>query len=438
MKRTVCILVLTAVVVSVLLSGCSLELRSIESLMRPPLTATERELEKSIQKLLGTHISYRSPQSGEYHSAITIRDINGDKADDAVVFYVNNDDDSAARMCVLTKADGEWNLVSDFAGNGSNVLALDFVDLNSDIKDEIIVSWSLFDDRTQKMISVYSTKSDGQSINVSACISEPYDVMSVADVCGDGNQQLLVAYSGFSKVAGKTTLKLLGVNEDGQALLMNETKLDNRITKPVSILFDISPESQMSRFFIDAQISDSQFITHILEWDSENKKFKSLIDDISNPDITLRSSNLICKDVNSDGYIEIPLRKPMAESKDGDVSFGYLLEWCAVNKSKLVPVEYFVVNLLENYSLNFPKEWKNKVFVNSVPENRKWRFVDKNGNELFSLTAYNFSDWDESSAYVTEMLMMQNETVYACTITDAGEKYGIKAVDLLKYFSLNV
>ncbi len=438
MKRAVVLLLLTATVVSVLLSGCSLELRSIESLMRPPLNATERELEKSIQKLLGTHISYRSPQSGEYHSAITIRDINGDKTEDAVVFYVNNDDESAARMCVLTKADGEWNLVSDFAGNGSNVLALSFVDLNSDMHDEILVSWSLFDDRTQKMISVYSAKSDGRSLSVSACISEPYDVMTVADTCGNGNQQLLVAYSSFSKAAGKTTLKLLGVNENGQALLMNETKLDNRITKPVSILFDVSPESQMPRFFIDAQISDSQYITHILEWDSENKKFKSLINDIADPDITLRSASLISKDVDSDGLIEVPLRRPMAESKDGDVSFGYLLEWCAVRKEKLVPVEYFVVNLLENYSLYFPKEWKDKVFVNSVPEARKWRFIDKSGTELFSLNAYNFSDWDESSAYVTEMLMMQNETVYACVITDAGEEYGIKAVDLLKYFALNV
>ncbi len=128
----------------------------------------------------------------------------------------------------------------------------------------------------------------------------------------------------------------------------------------------------------------------------------------------------------------------MSESNVGDSSFGYMLEWCEIKKSKLVATEFYVVNLLENYNLYFPSDWKNNVFIRTDLGTRTWNFLNKNDVLLFSVSAIDFSQWDENSSVVTEMLMMQNDTVYACTITEEGKSFGIKAVDLLKYFSLNV
>lgn len=437
MKRTVW-KIAVAVLAMFILSSCSFELRSIESLMRPPYTPTERKLEKSIHKLLGTHISYRSPSSGDHFSAITLHDLNNDSVDEAVVFYVNKDDESSVRMCVLSQAAGEWGLVSDFSGNGSGVISLDFADFNNDANEEIIVSWLLFGDKAQKMISIYTSDSDDDKFNVSACISEPYDLMTVTNVNGNNEKQILLSFTSLSNSLGKTTLKVLGVTADNEAVLINETLLDERITKTVAINSDLPDGNITPRFFIDAQISDSRFITQVLEWDGESKKFVSLLDDVNNRDITLRSSNLICKDINGDGRLEIPLRKPMSESNDGDSSFGFILEWCEIKKSKLVATEFYVVNLLENYNLYFPSEWKNNVFIRTDLGTRTWNFLNKNDVLLFSVSAIDFSQWDENSSVVTEMLMMQNDTVYACTITEEGKSFGIKAVDLLKYFSLNV
>jgi hypothetical protein len=154
--------------------------------------------------------------------------------------------------------------------------------------------------------------------------------------------------------------------------------------------------------------------------------------------MTLRSSNLLCKDIDNDGIIEIPLRKPMSESINSDTSLGYVLEWCEIADSKLVPQEYYVVNLLENYTLYYPKEWKDKIFVKSDISARTWDFVDLNEEVLFSIVTCNFEDWDETRSDVTEMLMIQNETVYFCKITAAGEEKGISAAHLLEYFTLNI
>ena len=61
-----------------------------------------------------------------------------------------------------------------------------------------------------------------------------------------------------------------------------------------------------------------------------------------------------------------------------------------------------------------------------------------NESVLFSIIACNFEDWDETDSGATEMLMMQNDTVYFCRITAAGEERRITAADLLEYFSINI
>ena len=438
MRKILIIIPLLIAVLGLMLSGCSFELRSIDSLMRPPHTATESELKNSINKLLGDQISYRSPESGENHSAITLRDINGDGIDEAIVFYVKNDDVSVVRMCVLTQKDDSWILVSDFAGNGNGVLSVSFDDLNSDSDEEIMVSWFLFDDKSQTVMSVYTSGLSEQMLTVSACLSEPYNLMTVSDVFGSNGKQLIIAYSNLTKKSEKTTLKLISIDAEDEVQLINEIKLDDRITKLSSIVSDIPAESTMPRFYIDAAISDTQSLTQVIEWNSELDRFVFLLDGSADADITVRNGDLLCRDIDGDGIIEIPLSKPMSESVNSDISLGFLLEWCKVDDERLVPSEYYVVNLVENYSLYYPAEWKNKIFVKSDNAARTWNFVNTDDEVLFNVTAFNFNEWDENSANVTEMLMMQNDTVYCCTITPAGEIAGITEVDLLKYFSLNL
>ncbi|MBQ8027627.1 MAG: hypothetical protein IJ261_05870, partial [Clostridia bacterium] len=167
-------------------------------------------------------------------------------------------------------------------------------------------------------------------------------------------------------------------------------------------------------------------------------KFIGLLGSSESSDLTLRSSDLPCRDVDEDGIIEIPLRRPLSESINSDTSLGYLLVWCKVKNLSLKPSEYYVVNALENYTLYFPTTWLNKVYVKSDNAARTWNFVNATDETLFSITAYDFENWDENSSEVTEMLMVQNDTVYCCTVTSEGKNAGVSAVDLIEYFSLNI
>ena len=437
MKKAFAVIIASALALGVMLSGCSVEIRSIDSLMRPPHTAMEAELQKSISALIGDEISYRSPESGEDHSAITIRDINRDGVNEAVVFYVKNDDASTVRMCVLTQSGKDWLLVSDFTGNGNGVLTVNFEDLNDDNDEEILVTWFIFNDKSQKKLSIYAADTQNNSLKVSSCISEPYNLMAVTDAYGDGEKQLLVAYSNITKEIDKNTLKLIGVSKDNEISILNEIILDNRIINLTSISTDLPPGGN-PRLYVDAHVSDKSSITQVIEWNAEQRNFVSSINDTNAADLTLRSSNLICKDIDKDGIIEIPVQKPLSESINSDTSLAYLLEWCEIKDSALVPQEYHIVNMLENYTLYFPKEWKNKIFVKSDNSARTWHFVDAEENVFFSISACMFEVWDESNFDNAQMLMIQGETVYFCTVTDVGAENGIVIADLMNYFTVNI
>ncbi len=437
MKKAFTAIVVSVLAFGVLLSGCSVELRSIDSLMRPPHTATEATLKKSISTLIGNEISYRSPESGENHSAITLRDINKDGTEEAIVFYVKNDDTSTVRMCVLTQVEDSWKLAADYPGYGSGVLTVDFNDLNNDNDEEIFVTWFLFDDKSQKTLSIYSADTESQSLEIKPWISEPYSIMTVTNSYSDVDGQLIVAYSNPTKESDRNTIKLIGAI-DNEIKIINETILDNRIISLTSISSDFSETDAATRFFVDAQVTDGMNITQVLEWDKSQQKFISVLDDADNPDMTLRSNTLHCKDFDNDGVIEIPLQKPLSEIVDGSMLLGFLLEWCEIQDEKLVPQEYYVVNLLESYSLLYQEDWINSIFVRSDPSARTWNFVDNEENILFSIVACKSEDWDKNNITDAEKLMEQNETVFYCTVTPEGIQNGISSETIIKNFSINI
>lgn len=437
MKKAL-LLILSALVLFVA-SGCSLEFQSIDTLMRPPLTATEEELEKSIDGILGSNISLRSPASGSHHSAITLHDLDADKNDEAIIFYVNNNDTSAVRMCVLKKNSEGWQLVSDFAGNGSGIYSIDFYDLNNDGGDDMLVSWYLFEDKVNKTLTIYSSSRTGNEINFSACATEPYNLICVEDIFSTGEKQIVLTYTDAAKETGKTHIRLMSLNSDNRVVLLSETKLDDRILSLSSIKADRPADESGPRFFIDALLSDNKMMTEILVWNSESNNFKQLIPSSVQKDkaVTTRSSNLYSYDIDGDGLIEIPLRESLAESKQGDASGGYLLVWYGFENGNLVRENSYAVNVRDNYRLYIPDELLKKIFVLCNNETSTWSFVTSSENELFEITVYSLDEWEENNSKVTETLLITNDKVYVCKITEKGEEYGIEPIDLVQYFSLN-
>ena len=437
MKIRFALLVMLAALLA--LSGCSLELKSVETLMRPPLTATERELEKSIDGILGNNISLRSPTSGSYHSAITLHDLDGDKNDEAIIFYVNNNDVAVIRMCVLKKNSNGWQSVSDFAGNGSGVYSVDFYDLNKDGSDDMLVSWYLFDDKVNKVLTVYSSSRKGKEVKFSACATEPYNYLCVADVFSTGEKQLVLTYTDTAKKTEKTHIRLMSLNADNRVVLLAETPLDDRIISITSVSADKRDVSYGTRIFVDALVRDNQLITEILIFDSDKKSFITQIPASNQYDrlVTARSSNLYSYDIDSDGVIEIPRREALGKNKNADTSSGYMLVWYDYKKGTFVKERSYIVNVRYNYRIYVPEELSGALSVKSENKNSVWRFLDEAGKELFSVTVYSIEEWNTNPSASSQVLLTSADKVYVCQTQPELGYYGITQTDIARYFSLN-
>lgn len=420
------------------LSGCSLELKSIETLMRPPLTATEQELEKSIDTFLGNNISLRSPSSGSFHSAITLHDLDGDKNDEAIIFYVNNNDTAVVRMCVLKKNSSGWQLVSDFAGNGSGVYSVDFYDLNNDGGDDMLVSWYLFDDKVNKTLTVYSSSRKGNEINFSACATETYNMLCVADVFSTGGKQIILTYTDTARKSDKTHIRLMSLNSENRVVLVSETKLDDRIGSITSIKHDKQTGSESTRIFIDALLKDNKLISEILVWNSDENCFVPLISSTHQYYnlVTARSSNLYSYDIDGDGVIEIPKREPLAKHNSTDSSSGYMLVWYDYNNGVFFKERSYFVNIRDNYRVYVPDVLDGKIEV-KTENNSDWCFIDDSGGRLFTVSVYKTDEWNNSRSENSVVLLTSSDKVYVCNSEKKLAEYGIEQLDIVKYFSLN-
>ena len=432
-RRAFACVLCAAVLLSSVLCGCDIGPHSIESLMRPPHAGSERELEKALDSILGSGFSLRAPQSGDYHTAVTRFDLNGDGQQEALVFYSRATD--SVRLCVLRQNAGSWEKVNDFPGDGSGVYSLSFDDMNDDGFSEIFVGWYLFNDKSKKALTVYSTSAN-DGLSVSVCTTESYDHYVLTDVKNNGEKQLFIAYADVSKTPIAATLKRIGMDAAGHVFTAGSLPMDPRIVRIDSLLFDRPKGEPYPRVFADALLSDNQMITEVFLWSEERNNYDCAFrqsDEGLNTE-TQRGGTLKSADVDDDGLIEIPLRKRFIQSAADEVAVGYLLAWCGVEGKTLTPRLYYAVNVAQDYRLFLPKEWNGKVFVHYT-DAAHWEFVNGRGETLFSVSVQESASLKSNNATVTVL----DDTsapgmTYFCRVTEKGRAFGVTEEELESYF----
>ncbi len=424
-RRTVLCFACAVLLLSSVLCGCEIGPQSIESLMRPPRAAGEQELEKALNAAWGSGFSLSVPQSGQYHTAITLFDLNGDQTEEAVVFY--SPDPDSVHLCVLQMNADTWEKVEDLTGDGNGVYSLDFADLNGDGFSEIYVGWSMYNDKTKKTLSVYSGSSADGRLAFTLCATEAYDHYLLADGNGSGVKQLFLAYADSAQAPIAAVIKRFSLSASGQIVPAGTLQMDPRVVRIESLLCDQPEGERHPRLFADAILADNRMITDVFLWsDDQNDYFCPFRQkDGERNTVTLRSGTVKSADVDRDGLIEIPLRRKFNQSKEDDPSMGYLLTWCSLQGQEPVEKVCFAVNVAENYRLLFPKEWNGKVFV-QYTDAPLWSFVNQNGEPLFSI-AVQKSDSpgsDNTTASVLDDTSAPG-TTYSCQVTEKGRAFGI-------------
>lgn len=224
---------------------------------------------------------------------------------------------------------------------------------------------------------------NGQSL--SPVFEESYDFLNFTDLNNDGKLDMLaVSYdpyyeestvsfiSQYQPITGKKTLErlsLLTLPYDSAELVSVQSGMVDNVTPGL---------------FIDSSISlsrtESQMVTQVVS--AYGSELVNLLDteDSRLSESTLRPNEVLCQDINQDGFMEIPTVAPLPgyEGMDSEESL-YLTTFNQLGVGRSWnPVGSYAINEELGYMVKFPSYWIGKVSIVSQPESKEWSVIQYN------------------------------------------------------------
>ena len=174
---------------AVIFSGCSDSLSGNTDIMRPPrVTGDKAGIQNLIEMQAGGKYIYKYPQSGEYRSAITMKDIDGDGTDEAIAIFVTNSDQNTIQIMFMKEIDGIWSSMGCYSCNCSGVKNIMFADLNGDGVLETLIGFSNYGTNSNQLIMYYMKNNSMEYLS----INKPYTDILIDDFTGSGMDEIML------------------------------------------------------------------------------------------------------------------------------------------------------------------------------------------------------------------------------------------------------
>ncbi len=371
MKKYSIGLVLTAVILAAALIFLVSEFKPVNSLMKPPKVEGENlAIQLAFEESVGDTYLLKQPLKGDYRSAYTFIDLDGDNENEVIVFYSGKDAIDIVRMNVLDSIDGKWQSIADFESLHNQIQEIKFADLNGDKLKEIIVGWTTYQDDYSKLLSVYKIARKGDSVSIRPVFDDSYSHFEIIDIDSDGVLDILsLKYSAVPNAP----------ENEYRAVFLSYTKkgiseiagipLDRSIASVTSVVSDKNVEDNMKKIYIDGYKIDSGMATDCLYWNSAENKFdKPVFNGVNLSAITSRATGVFSADINDDGLIEVPIEELLPASSVVSVERSSdngqpIIKWVQISSSGFKTVEYRLINFQAGYSFRFDESWIGNVTV---------------------------------------------------------------------------
>ncbi len=432
-------LISLVLILAVVLSGCSLNFFSVESLLSPPSQGGENgEIQKAFNKAMKDKVvQLKAPVSGEYQTSFVMYDLNGDTVEEALVFYSDSSTEGSVRVALMECIDEEWELAVDIKGAGNGIYDINFIDINNDHMVEIFISWTLLDSQTTRIVSVFEPVKKGATSYKLTSLGNEYGVAkNFLDFNSDGKTDLALVYIDDTDNVRKSYMRFFTLDENGAFSKYGEVAIDGTILSVSKIYSDFvkSGTSECARIFIDCIKSEKLKFTEMIYWDSE---LSLPVRAYSNPAFTTARNSIVnVIDIDDDGLYEIPVLATLhgddssLSVNTGDNVQGFsMLEWTNVKGDLSEYNIKTLLNPIDNYMFIFP--WEDTVTVKYDSVQKILRFCKWDsenqlvGEELFSIQYIPENEQAERGRVTEKVLYTSPYGVYYYSITESGRDFGI-------------
>lgn len=354
-----------AAVLFLLLTGCSFT-SGIDTLILPPKLSRQQEhIYNALKTYAGTNISLKYPKSGDYLSAFIIADIDGDKEEEAIVFYEKNTvsaEENSLRMNILDCIGSNWQSVYDHAADGNEVEKVIITPLGDNDRINIIVGYSLIN-KSEKVVSIYHY--DNGTLNTTF-ENNYYSLFDAADLNGDETKELFIALN--QSTSREASAEIYHLKENGDYFKSSVEFSDENYSDYQKVTYATNmteltkgtKQKEKTYIYLDAVTGSGTIVTPVLTVDENDILEKVFIPDAKSEE-TLRPSAYTCIDVDNDGKVEIPVLELFPGYKDANEGNLYLTKWYELKDGKLSVKLHGYHSITNGFSFIFPDGWLGNV-----------------------------------------------------------------------------
>ena len=348
----------------------------------PKLPEQYKELQEVVQQRVGSGSELIAPTGGVNRQSLQLFDINGDKKQEAVALFRNNQDEQPISVEIYELKNDSYELYCRIQESAENISSINYVDLNGDGNTEVIIGLAV-GEGVLNVLSVYSI-TEGQAENI---LKRDYSNYDVFDVDSDGILELLLA------VYNNT-------NETSE--LFKYDYYSTRISDPDSIILSSGCESVIRiktgyaskltpAVYVTSLLKNSTYMTDVVvcsqnklvclthQEDAETSEDESTenVNPWAMPDDVVH-----VMDINEDGMDELPRYRTLS----GEESYQ-VVDWYSFSELELP--EYILTTYFSSSSgwyFEIPDNWDNGTLqisriINSSEKNTRGILFSCNDGE---------------------------------------------------------
>lgn len=405
-----------AVLCGMLVSGCGFTDTPNELMRAPSADGDQKSINQAVMQFLPPGSQLTVPLHPNEASAVSLQDLTGDGTPEVVAFFKSEKTDYEIGVLVLSQNQGNWVKLASFTGIGSELDYVTFEDLNGDHLPEMLIGLGA-GEGLNKELSVYAI-ANGQ---VQELIKQPYSVMAVGDLSGNGLSDLALVLHDHNNLTSKA--EIYGAKE-GKVTKLTEVSLEGGINGYEQAIIGKASPTQ-NGLFIEAGLGAHSGSTELLLWDNGTLR-NPLARKEGEMDLTFKPYSLYSEDINGDGIIEIGVSTQPPGTDDLSMAeipwISSYFQWDG--QTGLKPVEEHYQNYLMGYDFRIPAKWEGNYTLSTSAQDpnsiltRFFYYADngKTKAELLTLQTVPMQEWAKF-----ESVLKQKQVPYIL-LKEAGKQ----------------
>ena len=417
---------------ALLFGGCAM--RTVEQMYAlPKRSEAFNEMQSAIDTAM-YGMTYASPQSGENQQTVQMADLNGDGADEILVF-AKGASEKPLQVLIFTKDEnGRVRTMETIGSNGLAFEQVEYVDFDDQPGKELVVGIRI-SDQVQRSVAVYTFKNGDAEL----MLMNGYSKFVACDLDQNGRSELMVLRPGEQEA--QRGMAVLYHFDKGQIERSGEISLSEQ-PEQIRRIMQGKLQNDVPAIFVASAVDENAVVTDVLTVKDDRLVNIAFSDDVDTNVETMRNYYVYAEDIDEDGIVEIPSIITMKSISPWlDEEEQYLLRWYSIDDNGWEYDKLFTFhNFVGGWYLQLDGSWASRITVekyNGIYAFYLWDESYRTAIPLFNLYIFTGSSRDEEAVKDGRFALYRAEGIaYSASLSDASAEYEITEDYLINSFRL--